>query len=352
MTKKPEAVDSGRRDRRPRPQRGGDARAQRAAGCTPTSAAHFPFTGRSPSPTTPAPTRTSAIAARAGRPSCPACARLHLDREGPRARAARGVVGSATRAVLAYMDVDLSTDLDALLPLVAPLVSGHSDLAIGTRLAPRLAGRARAEARAHLPLLQPDPARAARGRASPTRSAGSRRSAPTSPHAAAAAGRGHRLVLRHRAAGARRAQRAAHPRGAGRLGRRPRQPRRHRRRPRRRPAGRRADGPGAATGALPLGRAARRLGPAAATDDVRRAWPRQLSRSAPSARLHARLPAAVRRCCAGAGRAGRPTWLALLRHARSPTRRRTAGSPSGCAAGTGAAAPGAGAASSSRSASR
>jgi putative flippase GtrA len=31
--------------------------------------------------------------------------------------------------------VDLSTDLAALLPLVAPLVSGHSDLAIGTRLA-------------------------------------------------------------------------------------------------------------------------------------------------------------------------------------------------------------------------
>ena len=35
----------------------------------------------------------------------------------------------------AYMDVDLSTDLDALLPLVAPLLSGHSDLAIGSRLA-------------------------------------------------------------------------------------------------------------------------------------------------------------------------------------------------------------------------
>jgi putative flippase GtrA len=33
------------------------------------------------------------------------------------------------------MDVDLSTDLRALLPLVAPLISGHSDLAIGTRLA-------------------------------------------------------------------------------------------------------------------------------------------------------------------------------------------------------------------------
>ncbi|HXZ99945.1 MAG TPA: glycosyltransferase [Candidatus Binatia bacterium] len=37
--------------------------------------------------------------------------------------------------VLAYMDVDLSTDLDALLPLVAPLISGHSALAIGSRLA-------------------------------------------------------------------------------------------------------------------------------------------------------------------------------------------------------------------------
>ena len=36
--------------------------------------------------------------------------------------------------VLVYMDVDLSTDLAALAPLVAPLVSGHSDLAIGTRL--------------------------------------------------------------------------------------------------------------------------------------------------------------------------------------------------------------------------
>jgi len=34
------------------------------------------------------------------------------------------------------MDVDLSTDLRALLPLVAPLVSGHSDLAIGSRLGP------------------------------------------------------------------------------------------------------------------------------------------------------------------------------------------------------------------------
>src|SRR6201992_2432958 len=32
------------------------------------------------------------------------------------------------------MDVDLSTDLSALLPLVAPLCSGHSHVAIGSRL--------------------------------------------------------------------------------------------------------------------------------------------------------------------------------------------------------------------------
>jgi glycosyltransferase involved in cell wall biosynthesis len=42
---------------------------------------------------------------------------------------------SSDADVLVYMDVDLSTNLNALLPLVAPLLSGHSDLAIGTRLA-------------------------------------------------------------------------------------------------------------------------------------------------------------------------------------------------------------------------
>jgi len=36
--------------------------------------------------------------------------------------------------VVAYMDADLCTDLNALLPLVAPLLAGHSDLAVGTRL--------------------------------------------------------------------------------------------------------------------------------------------------------------------------------------------------------------------------
>lgn len=51
-----------------------------------------------------------------------------------RGRALKAVWSASTADVLAYMDVDLSTDLNALLPLVAPLVAGHSDLAIGTRL--------------------------------------------------------------------------------------------------------------------------------------------------------------------------------------------------------------------------
>jgi putative flippase GtrA len=59
---------------------------------------------------------------------------LHLDEKG-RGRALRAAWTASDASVVAYMDVDLSTDLDALLPLAAPLVSGHSDVAIGTRLA-------------------------------------------------------------------------------------------------------------------------------------------------------------------------------------------------------------------------
>jgi glycosyltransferase involved in cell wall biosynthesis len=57
-----------------------------------------------------------------------------LDRRG-RGLALRAAWASSDATVLAYTDVDLSTGLDALLPLVAPLVSGHSDVAIGSRLA-------------------------------------------------------------------------------------------------------------------------------------------------------------------------------------------------------------------------
>src|SRR5437899_8560601 len=34
--------------------------------------------------------------------------------------------------VVSYMDVDLSTNLTSFLPLVAPILSGHSEVAIGT----------------------------------------------------------------------------------------------------------------------------------------------------------------------------------------------------------------------------
>jgi putative flippase GtrA len=64
----------------------------------------------------------------------PGVAAVHLPEKG-RGRALKYVWTHSDAAVLAYMDVDLSTDLGALLPLVAPLISGHSDLAIGSRLA-------------------------------------------------------------------------------------------------------------------------------------------------------------------------------------------------------------------------
>ncbi len=59
---------------------------------------------------------------------------VHLAEKG-RGRALKQVWLASDAAVLAYVDVDLSTDLSALPPLIAPLLSGHSDVAIGTRLA-------------------------------------------------------------------------------------------------------------------------------------------------------------------------------------------------------------------------
>jgi len=59
---------------------------------------------------------------------------VRLERAG-RGGALRSVWSHSDAAIFAYMDVDLSTDLNALLPLLAPLLSGHSDVAIGTRLA-------------------------------------------------------------------------------------------------------------------------------------------------------------------------------------------------------------------------
>ena len=59
---------------------------------------------------------------------------VHLDRKG-RGRALRQVWSTSEADIVTYMDADLSTELDAFLPLIAPLLSGHSDLATGTRLA-------------------------------------------------------------------------------------------------------------------------------------------------------------------------------------------------------------------------
>ena len=64
----------------------------------------------------------------------PSVRHLRLEQKG-RGRALRAAWSASPAKVVTYMDVDLSTDLRGLLPLVAPLMSGHSDLAIGTRLA-------------------------------------------------------------------------------------------------------------------------------------------------------------------------------------------------------------------------
>jgi glycosyltransferase involved in cell wall biosynthesis len=64
----------------------------------------------------------------------PGVRHLRLEQKG-RGRALRAAWSASAAKVVAYMDVDLSTDLRGLLPLVAPLISGHSDVAIGTRLA-------------------------------------------------------------------------------------------------------------------------------------------------------------------------------------------------------------------------
>ncbi len=60
---------------------------------------------------------------------------VHLDGKG-RGLALRHVWGASEADIVAYMDVDMSTGLEAFLPLIAPLLSGDSDLATGSRLTP------------------------------------------------------------------------------------------------------------------------------------------------------------------------------------------------------------------------
>ena len=93
----------------------------------------FPFTWRIVIADNASTDRTASIAsALAAR--LPGVTHLRLERKG-RGHALRAAWSASGARVMTYMDVDLSTDLRALLPLVAPLLSGHSDVAIGTRLA-------------------------------------------------------------------------------------------------------------------------------------------------------------------------------------------------------------------------
>jgi putative flippase GtrA len=93
---------------------------------------HFPFSWRITVVDNASTDGTWAIVQDLGS-TLPRVRALHLDRKG-RGLALRTAWKQSDAEVVAYMDVDLSTDLDALLPLVAPLVSGHSDIAIGSRL--------------------------------------------------------------------------------------------------------------------------------------------------------------------------------------------------------------------------
>jgi putative flippase GtrA len=93
----------------------------------------FPFTWRIVVADNASSDATPAIAA-ALAAELPGVELMRLERKG-RGRALRAAWSASPARVVCYMDVDLSTDLRALLPLVAPLMSGHSDLAIGTRLA-------------------------------------------------------------------------------------------------------------------------------------------------------------------------------------------------------------------------
>jgi putative flippase GtrA len=93
----------------------------------------FPFTWRIVIADNASVDATPAIARRLAL-RLPGVSYARLERKG-RGRALRAAWSASAAKVVAYMDVDLSTDLRGLLPLVAPLISGHSEVAIGTRLA-------------------------------------------------------------------------------------------------------------------------------------------------------------------------------------------------------------------------
>ena len=60
---------------------------------------------------------------------------IRLEQRG-RGRALKQAWSTSTADVVAYMDVDLSTGLESLRPLIDPIVEGQCEVSIGSRLAP------------------------------------------------------------------------------------------------------------------------------------------------------------------------------------------------------------------------
>ena len=179
---------AGARDRRPRLRRGGAARADDPAAAR-VPPGRFRSRAGSRSPTTRARTRTWPIACRLAA-ELDGVARVRLDAEGPRAGAARRLVGER-RATS-------SPTWTSTCPPTSPRCSrssrrsspGTATSRSARRLGRRRAGRARPEARGDLAQLQPAPARdAARAllRRAVRLQGDPRRPRPR----AAAAGRGH-----------------------------------------------------------------------------------------------------------------------------------------------------------------
>jgi len=91
----------------------------------------FPFTARITIADHASTDRTLAIALQLAA-DLPEVRVLHLNKNG-RGRALAAAWLTSDARVVTYMDVDLSSDLSTLFPLVASVISGHSEISIGSR---------------------------------------------------------------------------------------------------------------------------------------------------------------------------------------------------------------------------
>ena len=126
-------------------------RAERPAPARLPGDARFPLSARITIADNASTDDTAAIARARWPPSCRGCGVVRLEAEGARARPAGGLGAAATPPVLAYMDVDLSTDLAALLPAGRAAALRPQRPRDRHPARPRLAGGARPQARDHLP---------------------------------------------------------------------------------------------------------------------------------------------------------------------------------------------------------